>query len=109
MYKSEGKLLEGLKRLGSLKREFLPKLMAKNPHYLMRCLEARNLMDMAELHINACLNRNESRGNYVRLDYPESDEARDSMLTFQRMEKGQPVIEIREIRDLRPEYAGKGE
>ena len=109
MHKSEGKLREGLRRLGSLKREFSHRLMAKNPHYLMRCLEARNLMDMAELHINACLSRNESRGNYVRMDYPDRDEARDSMLTFQRMEMGKPVIEIREIRDLRPEYEKRGE
>ena len=85
----------------------MPKLMAKNPHYLMRCLEVRNLMEMAELHLNACLNRNESRGNYIRTDYPKSDPSRDSILTFQRMEKGNPVMEMREVTDLKPEYAEK--
>ena len=60
MLKSEGKLREGLRRLGSLRRVFLPKLMATNPHYLMRCLEVRNIMDMAEVHLQACLERKET-------------------------------------------------
>ena len=66
-------------------------------------------MDMAELHINACLGRNESRGNYIRMDCPETDPDRENMLTFQRMENGQPIIEIKEVADLRPEYCEKGE
>ncbi|MBN1366487.1 MAG: FAD-dependent oxidoreductase [Dehalococcoidales bacterium] len=105
MYKSEGKLLEGLRRLNSLRRVFLPKVMAKNPHYLMRCLEVRNIMDLAEAHIKACLARKESRGNYIRTDYPDSDAGRDNMLTFQHLENGKEVLEIREIPDLKPEYA----
>jgi succinate dehydrogenase/fumarate reductase flavoprotein subunit len=104
MFKSEGKLREGLRRLSSLRRVFLPKLMAKNPHYLMRCLEVRNIMDLTELHLQACLERKESRGNYIRMDYPERDPSRDNMLTFQRIEKGKAVLEIREAPDLKPEY-----
>ena len=65
MHKNEGKLLEGLRRLGSLRRKFLPEMTAKNPHYLMRALEARNIMDLAELHMRACLERRESRGYYA--------------------------------------------
>jgi succinate dehydrogenase/fumarate reductase flavoprotein subunit len=107
-FKSEGKLREGLRRLGSLRRVFLPRLMAKNPHYLMRCLEVRNIMDMAELHINAALERKETRGNHIRLDYPERDSARDNMLTYQRLENGKPVMEIREVPGLKPEYAKEG-
>jgi succinate dehydrogenase/fumarate reductase flavoprotein subunit len=107
-FKSEGKLREGLRRLGSLRRVFLPKLMAKNPHYLMRCLECRNIMDLAEVHINACLERKETRGNHIRLDYPEIDPARDSMLTHQRMQDGKAVLEIRKVPDLKPEYAKEG-
>jgi len=105
MFKSEGKLREGLRRLGSLRREFLPRLMAKNPHYLMRCLEVRNLMDLAEVHINACLERKETRGNYIRLDYPEMDRTWDNMITIQRLENGKPVVEKRLAPDLEPEYA----
>ena len=104
---SEGKLREGLRRLNSLRREFLPKLMAKNPHYLMRCLEVRNIMDLAELHMQACLERKESRGNFIRTDYQEQDAGRNSMLTFQSINNGKAVMEIREIPDLHPEYAGQ--
>ncbi len=103
--KSEGKLREGLRRLGSLRRVFLPQLIAKNPHYLMRCLEVRNIMDLAELHIQACLERKETRGNHIRLDYPDQDPSRDSMITYQRMEDGKPVLEIRKPPELKPEYA----
>jgi succinate dehydrogenase/fumarate reductase flavoprotein subunit len=108
MRKSEGRLLEGLRRLESLRRVFLPKLMAKNPHYIMRCLEARNILDLAGIHLRACLSRKESRGNYKRVDYPESDAQRDNMLAFQRFEKGQEVLEIREIPDLKPQYLTEG-
>jgi succinate dehydrogenase/fumarate reductase flavoprotein subunit len=108
IHKSEGKLLEGLRRLGSLRRVFLPKLMAKNPHYLMRCQEARNVMDLAELHIQACLARKESRGYFYRTDYQERDPARDSMATYQRLEDGKPVLEIRRVPELKPEYLKEG-
>jgi len=105
MFKSEGKLREGLRRLGSLRRAFLPKLMAKNSHYLMRCLEVRNIMDLAELHIKASLERKETRVGYIRLDYPEKDPSRDNMVTYQRMEEGKAVLEIRKAPELKPEYA----
>lgn len=108
MFKSEGKLQEGLRRLGSLRRVFLPKLMAKNPHYLMRCLEVRNIMDLAELHIKACLERKETRGNHIRLDYTERDPSRDNMIIIQRTENGKPVLEIRKVPELKPEYAKEG-
>jgi succinate dehydrogenase / fumarate reductase flavoprotein subunit len=83
--------------------------MAKNPHYLMRCLEVRNIIDLAEVYINACLERKETRGNHIRLDYPEKDPSRDNMLTFQRIENGKPVLEIRPVPELKPEYAREGE
>ncbi len=57
------------------------------------------------MHINACLERKETRGNHIRLDYPERDPARDSMLTYQRMRDGKAVLEIKRVPDLKPEYA----
>ncbi len=107
-FKSEGKLREGLRRLDSLRRVFLPKLMAKNPHYLMRCLEVRNIMDLTELHIQACLQRRETRGAHIRLDFPQQDRTWDNMLTYQRLESGRPILEMREPPDLKPEYARGG-
>jgi len=99
-FKSEGKLREGKRRLGSLRRVFLPKLMAKNPHYLMRCLEVRNIMDLTELHIDACFKRKETRGNFIRLDFPEEDASRENMITYQRLDNREKLLEIREVPDL---------
>jgi succinate dehydrogenase/fumarate reductase flavoprotein subunit len=103
-FKSEGKLREGLRRLGSLRREFLPKLTAKNPHHLMRCLEVRNVMDLAEVHINGVMERKETRGNHIRSDYPERDKSLDHMITYQRLENGKSVLERRKAPELSPEY-----
>ena len=103
--KSEGRLREGLKRLGSLKREFLPRLMAPNPHYLMRCLEVRNIIDLAEVYFQACLARKETRGSYIRLDYPDKDPSMDNKRICQRMEKGKAVLELEDMPALKPEYA----
>jgi succinate dehydrogenase/fumarate reductase flavoprotein subunit len=107
-FKSEGKMREGQRRLGSLKREFLPKLMAKNPHYLMRSLEVRNIMDLAEAHINAALERKETRGNHIRLDYPQLDANRTNKIAYQCMKDGKLQLEIREAPNLKPEYLKGG-
>jgi succinate dehydrogenase/fumarate reductase flavoprotein subunit len=104
-HKSEGKLREGLRRLQSLREHFLPDLMAANPHYLMRCLEARNILELTELHLVACLDRKESRGNYMRTDYPERDPLRDGMIAYQSIKNGEPVLDIRRPPALKPEHA----
>ena len=103
LFKSEGKLLEGLRRLGTLRRVALPKLSAKNPHYLMRCLECRNILVLAELFMQAILERRESRAQFCRTDYLEEDPALDKV-TIQRMENGKAVLERREMPKLKPEY-----
>ena len=108
MFKNDGRLLEGRRRLASLRREFLPKLMAKDPHYLMRCLEVRNIVELTALHIDACLERKETRGQFIKLDHKEKDPSRDGMITMQRLENGKPMLELRKVPDLKPEYAKRG-
>jgi succinate dehydrogenase/fumarate reductase flavoprotein subunit len=107
MQKSEGKLKEGLRRLGSLRRVFLPQQMAKNSHYLMRALEVRNLMDVAEVHMQACLERRETRGSQFRLDYKETNPIWDGMLLFQRLDQGKAVIEFKKPAKLNMEFREK--
>lgn len=103
-YKSEGKLLEGLRRLGTLRRVWLPKLTANNPHHLMRCLETRNILDLTEVHIHACLERKETRAEFIRLDYPEEDKSLGNKVIFQRMKDEKAVLELRKIPGLKSEY-----
>jgi succinate dehydrogenase/fumarate reductase flavoprotein subunit len=107
--KSEGILLEGLRRLGSLRRVFLPTLMAKNPHYLMRCLEVRNLLDVAELHLHASMERKETRGAYRRYDYTEEDPERENQITFQQLVNGKPTLTLWKCPPLKAEYGKGGE
>ncbi len=107
-FKSEGKLREGLRRLGSLRRVFSPRLTAKNPHQLMRCLEVRNILDLAEVHLNAVMERKETRGSSIRLDYPEKDTSLDNIHIYQRFENGKPVLELRKAPELKPEYIKGG-
>ena len=103
MFKSEGKLREGLRRLGSLK-DWLGKLSAETPHHITGYLECRNLLDLAEVHIKACIERKETRGNYFRSDYPEIDKDMDGKFFSQRIENGKEIIELREPIPLKPEY-----
>ena len=108
MVKNEGRLREGQRRLGTLKREFIPQMAARDPHGLMRAVEARNIMDLTEVHIAACLERKETRGQYMRADYTEINPTRTNMSTYQWMENGEPRLEIREVPELKPEYAREG-
>ncbi len=93
--KSEGKLVEGQYRLRSLVKNFEPYLKGENPHYLMRCLEDKNIALIAELYMQACQSRKETRGLYNRADYPEKDPARDGILTYQHLEEDGPVVELK--------------
>ncbi len=98
--KAEGKLREGTRRLGSLRKVFLPQLMAKDYHNLMRCLEVRNIIDVADIHIQACMERKETRSSYIRLDYPQPDPAWENLLLYQRLENGKPVMERRKVKPM---------
>jgi succinate dehydrogenase/fumarate reductase flavoprotein subunit len=102
-FKSEGKLLEGMRRLGTLRKVWLPKLTAKGPHHLMRCLENRNILDLAKVHMEACLERKETRAEFIRLDYPEENPSMGNKVIFQRLEDEKAVLEIGEMPKLKPE------
>ena len=104
LLRSEGKLREGKRRLSSLRREFLHKLMGTNPHHLMRALEVRNILEVSELHLQASLEREETRSAFIRLDHPEQDPAWDDILSYQRLEDGKPVFEKRHRPELDMNY-----
>jgi len=103
MFKSEGKLREGLRRLSSLKG-WLPKLSAETPHYLIGSLECRNLLEIAEVHIRACIERKETRGNFFKVDFPDPDPEMDNKFFCQRIEDGKAILELGEHVPLKPEY-----
>jgi len=72
--KSEGMLERGLQLIDELRDRVLLELYAKNPHELMRAVEARNILDVAEMHMAAALFRTETvpygRHFLHRVDHP---------------------------------------
>lgn len=72
--KSEGMLRHGLGLIKELRDRVLPQLSTRNPHELMRAVEVRNIMDVAEMHMAAALYRTETvpygRHFHHRIDYP---------------------------------------
>jgi succinate dehydrogenase/fumarate reductase flavoprotein subunit len=75
-WKNEKTLKEGLDDLHKIRNEIFPKMrtesdiMAYNQG-LVDALEAVNLLDLWEIHIEMSLMKKESRGFFRRLDYPE--------------------------------------
>ena len=83
-------------------------LYAQNPHYLMRCVEAKNIADMAQIYMQACLSREETRGLFNRSDFPEEDPSHTGKITYQKLVDGLPVVEKRPAPKLKAEYATEG-
>lgn len=107
VFRSEGRLNEGLWRLNSVKEKFLPELKAKNPHELMRAPELRNLFTVAELHLLSARERKESGLGNVRLDYPEkkNDPWKEAIVI--KKEKGEVKLARRRMPSLKPDYKKK--
>lgn len=71
-YKSAERMTEALGKVTDIQAE-LPELKAKDPHDLARCNEAASMAVCAEMFYRASLERKESRGWFVRQDYPATD------------------------------------
>jgi succinate dehydrogenase/fumarate reductase flavoprotein subunit len=72
--KSEERMTEALGMVLDVK-ERLPRVAAKDPHYLVAAHDARNMALSAELFYRTALTRKESRGWFIREDYPERNDA----------------------------------
>ena len=105
-FKSENMMQKGLEKLLELKSVHLDSLFAHNPHELMRCVEVKNISDLAEMHIRASLMRKESRMRRVglyphyRSDYPNTDPAWEKWVVVQR-KNGEMALSTREIPELK--------
>jgi succinate dehydrogenase/fumarate reductase flavoprotein subunit len=76
--------------LKRVKEEAVPLLAADNPHELMRAVEVRDIIDIAELYIESSLLRTESRvaPMHYRDDYPEQDKDWDKITITARKVDG---------------------
>lgn len=93
--RSETLLQAGLSQLRRLKEKAYSTMLAKNQHELMHCLEVLNLLDIGELIFITAIERKETRGNYVRADYPFTNPLlNNKVLVFKKVDD-KPVAEWR--------------
>jgi succinate dehydrogenase/fumarate reductase flavoprotein subunit len=71
--KNEKSLLKALSKMEEIRNELLPRMGAKDPHYLMKSVEVREIALVSELFVQASLMRKESRAGHFRADYPGRD------------------------------------
>jgi succinate dehydrogenase/fumarate reductase flavoprotein subunit len=89
--KNEQLLNLGLKWLDELKEGEASELHARNPHELMRALEARTLLTLGEMVIHASLARRASSAwlGFQRSDYPDLDPPDWQKFITTRLENGE--------------------
>ncbi len=96
-------LQQGLANLRKIRKRALGTLAARNPHELMHCIEALNIMDIGEAVILCALERKESRvtkrETFARVDYPEVNDEMNKFLIM-KLENGRPVFNWREPRRM---------
>jgi len=71
--KSESGMREALARLEEMRERVLPGIGATHHHGWLDAIDAVNMLDACVLMTQSALNRKESRGPFIRTDYPEMD------------------------------------
>lgn len=97
LIRSKTILEAGLAALLRLREKAIKEMVATNPHELMRCLEVINMIDIGELVFRAAMERKETRGKHIRVDYPYTNPLMEKLLIVKRSKDG-PVFEWREVR-----------
>lgn len=70
---NESTLTKALEQVRNLKRCAEEAMLPTDPHETAKYYETRNMLNNAELHLIASLDRKESRKCHIREDYPEID------------------------------------
>lgn len=106
-FKSEDMMQYALDKLLELKRAYVGHMTAGNPHELMRCCEARSILEFAEMHIRASMFRKETRyrhlANFVhyRSDYPDTDPEWEKWVVVQKGADGTMTLSTAEVPRLK--------
>ena len=72
--RSEESLTRFLSDVKNIREGLAPHLSVASPYELIEALELQNLLSLAEVEANVCLERTESRGSHYRKDFPEQDD-----------------------------------
>jgi succinate dehydrogenase / fumarate reductase flavoprotein subunit len=71
--KNEKSLTKALMKVEEIRNELVPLMEAKEPHYLMKAVEVREIALVSELYLRTSLMRKESRAGHYRADFPNRD------------------------------------
>ncbi|MBR2539281.1 MAG: FAD-dependent oxidoreductase [Mogibacterium sp.] len=107
--KNEALLVQGLDLLHKYRAEVVPNLSCHNTHELVRTHEVLDILNVAEMILEACRMRKSSSKTlcFERSDYPEVDPPEDHHFITIRQENGKAVrgdIELDYFGDLKTEY-----
>lgn len=99
------KLEAAAKELARIRREDLPKMVVSDKSQTYNnewkeAIEAYNLLDLAELAVNATLTRQETRGNYLRPDFPKTDDANFKCMLVGRLKDGKISFEKKTLPEV---------
>jgi len=72
--KNEASLKRALSRIENIRDELLPRMDARDIHYLAESIEVENMTLIAEAMLRTSLMRTESRAAHYREDYPSRDD-----------------------------------
>jgi len=108
IFRSEGKLKEGLVRLADVRKDWLHRIAASTPHEMMRAADCHNLIDLAEIHLRSALMREDTRASFYRKDFPKRNPEWDKKVIFVFRKEGNMALEKGEFPELKPEYEEGG-
>jgi len=87
--KNRDTLRDAIEKLSALKGEMDHSIFAADGHELIKTVEVRSMVVLAELIVKSALLREESRGCHFRGDYPEKDDDRFKRWSYlQQDDKG---------------------
>lgn len=96
-YMRQDRLEEGL-ALILAEKEKLPRLKVNDFHYLAEANEARSFVLCAEMHFRTAMLRKETRGWFIREDFPERDDENWlKCINFRKGGDGEPVIWFEDV------------
>jgi succinate dehydrogenase/fumarate reductase flavoprotein subunit len=96
IYMHQDRLEEALNKVLKIKAK-LPELCAKDWHYLSACNEVKSMVTSAEMFYRAAMERKESRGWFIREDYPEMDNKNWLKWIIIQDKKGEMVISTEDV------------
>jgi len=106
-WKNEERLHEALDIVMKLKAK-MPTVVAKDYHYLCSVNECRSMLLASEMFYRACLARKESRGWFIREDYPNRDDKNMLKWVLLQQEGNEMAVSYEDVPMARYKYQPEG-